>query len=433
MDGFQAPSGQKITNLHYKYAEGTAIDKFARLRYTFTEVIKMSDIKQPICSICFKPLSDASDRCPNCGEYSSPRAFWEDSLKPFSRFDRFVIGMLCSDAEDECSYYAFDTASQKPVLLTVYFPHVPHSSNNNIFDLPKTPYGRGIDCSDIKIPPDKAEEYKKGKEKFAEKYSYFLNAHSPAIYHISEIVERDDIIAAVGEWVSPVWEKWEAIPDFQKVYNSAVPLMEYAERLPVPISLLANARSCNDLRDVFRTETGIMKFSPIGGQHHRAKSHFSDRLPHFTFAVEFYTGEPKITPATDVYNLCAIMYIAMTGKYSDTIGRVSAIMSTPPEEDPLIPPSELGAIISKKDEKVLLKGLRLRPEERWQSISEMRAAFESAEETEAENLHSLPKTTPAVDCEKNQKGKKGFFLKVFGFGRKKTAGRLGNKRAEKPK
>ena len=127
------------------------------------------------------------------------------------------------------------------------------------------------------------------------------------------------------------------------------------------------------------------------------------------------------------------MYIAMTGKYSDTIGRVSAIMSTPPEEDPLIPPSELGAIISKKDEKVLLKGLRLRPEERWQSISEMRAAFESAEETEAENLHSVPKTTPAVDCEKNQKGKKGFFLKVFGFGRKKTAGRLGNKRAEKPK
>ena len=87
-------------------------------------------------------------------------------------------------------------------------------------------------------------------------------------------------------------------------------------------------------------------------------------------AKEQYLRSGNLGPHTDVYSLCAVMYHCITGRMPEhSIQR--AVF------DELKTPSEIGIPISPAFEKILMKGLQVEPEDRWQDMDELYWAVSS--------------------------------------------------------
>ena len=74
---------------------------------------------------------------------------------------------------------------------------------------------------------------------------------------------------------------------------------------------------------------------------------------------------------TDVYALCATLYYCLTGKAPEE--SLERLMNP---DSRLIPPSELGAVITLDQENVILRGMAIKSSERYSSMEELRKAIE---------------------------------------------------------
>ncbi len=88
--------------------------------------------------------------------------------------------------------------------------------------------------------------------------------------------------------------------------------------------------------------------------------------------LEQYSYKSKRFPATDIYALCASIYEVVTGQLPEAaVERLNANNA-----DTLIPPRQLAPHLSPLLEKVILTGLNLRVENRFQSAEELIAALQ---------------------------------------------------------
>ena len=110
-------------------------------------------------------------------------------------------------------------------------------------------------------------------------------------------------------------------------------------------------------------------------------------------APEQYKADGKQGPWTDVYGLCAAMYRCITGMTPQ-----NALMRQMYDE--LKRPSELGIRIRKDAEAVILKGLAVSPEDRYQSMDELgndiRSLFSNEAEEKRKRNRKRKKRTAAV-------------------------------------
>lgn len=87
--------------------------------------------------------------------------------------------------------------------------------------------------------------------------------------------------------------------------------------------------------------------------------------------LEQYSLSARLSPATDLYALSAVLYQAITGQMPPiSLARL--------QSDTIEWPSELGIAIDAKLERVLKKGLALQMEDRFQSAEEMAREIEAA-------------------------------------------------------
>lgn len=103
--------------------------------------------------------------------------------------------------------------------------------------------------------------------------------------------------------------------------------------------------------------------------------------------IEQSGGSAKQGPWTDIYALSATIYECITGKKPDT--SISRLLY-----DELEAPSKLGVEMPSALESILMKGLAVNPEDRYQDLSEMIAAIESGlpqEAQETSNVVKIPK------------------------------------------
>jgi len=85
--------------------------------------------------------------------------------------------------------------------------------------------------------------------------------------------------------------------------------------------------------------------------------------------LEQYSYRSKRYPATDIYALCASMYELLTGQ-------VPTPATDRANQDPLIPPRQLRSDLSAHMERVLLTGLNMRVEDRFQTVDELLDALD---------------------------------------------------------
>ncbi|UJB68985.1 serine/threonine protein kinase [Acaryochloris sp. 'Moss Beach'] len=104
----------------------------------------------------------------------------------------------------------------------------------------------------------------------------------------------------------------------------------------------------------------------IAGQTHE----MSQTLTKGYAPLEQYSYRSKRWPATDFYSLCASMYELLTGNLP-----TEAVLRVQEKSDPLIPPSRYCPSISPLMEKVILIGLNMKVEHRFQDADEIIAAL----------------------------------------------------------
>jgi len=106
----------------------------------------------------------------------------------------------------------------------------------------------------------------------------------------------------------------------------------------------------------------------------------------FYTPIEQQSSKMKQGPWTDIYALCATIYVCITGR---TLPKALDRR----EEDDLISPHEYGVEISASQEAALIKGLAVKPEDRIQSIDEFMQALS---EGVIEEKTALPETVEEV-------------------------------------
>ena len=85
---------------------------------------------------------------------------------------------------------------------------------------------------------------------------------------------------------------------------------------------------------------------------------------------EQYLRNGRLGPYTDIYSLCAVMYHCLTGRVPEHSVQRAVF-------DELRKPSDTGIQIPAELEKILMKGLSIEPEARWQDMSELYEALSS--------------------------------------------------------
>lgn len=78
-------------------------------------------------------------------------------------------------------------------------------------------------------------------------------------------------------------------------------------------------------------------------------------------------------PWSDLYSLCATIYYCLTGRVPPAA--LERDKDQDRELDPLLPPNQLGANLTSRQEWALIKGMALRVQDRWQTIRDLYGAL----------------------------------------------------------
>lgn len=104
--------------------------------------------------------------------------------------------------------------------------------------------------------------------------------------------------------------------------------------------------------------------------------------------LEQYSTKSKRFPATDIYAFCASMYELLTGQLP-----IEASQRIQVSPDPLIPLRQVNPQISESIEQIILKGMKIKIQERFQSAEDLINAFNTSSTTTHLN-YSQPFSPP---------------------------------------
>ena len=309
------------------------------------------------CPYCMKKTEETV--CPGCRKNrkdykSSPRQL------PFGTIleNRYIIGAVLGEGGFGITYLGIDRRLGLRVAIKEYFPAnwVSRFAENSL---------------EVSFNTNSKEDFEKGKKRF------LREAQTMAMME-----KQPDIVG---------------VKDFFEAYGTAYIVMEYVdgrtlkERVKKQGTIPAN--------ELFAMVEPIMKALDVmhkAGLTHRDISpdnlmleNGRLRLIDFGCAREITSGDETLTIVlkhgyspieqykhkgqgawTDVYALSATMYFCLTG-------------TVPPQaidrllDDEIIPPNELGAGLTENQEAALLKGMGVKPENRFHTIGELHKALYS--------------------------------------------------------
>ena len=231
-----------------------------------------------------------------------------------------------------------------------------------------------------------------GKEGFQERKEQFIkesqilkeNSGLKGIAAVLDVFEENDTAYAVMEYVEGVsLEKYlsESGKQFpvKRIKELMVPVMDSLAILHGKGLVHQNISPDN----LIFTNKGNLKLIGFGG----IAGCISDAGAMYA-PIELYQKQP-ITPAADVYALCAAVYRCITGAApQEACARLN--------QDMLQPPSKLGIAIETSEEAALMMGLNIEPQKRFQAMAAFKRAFCRVTETAGQQPVQQPPTPQPV-------------------------------------
>ena len=312
------------------------------------------------CCHCLHPVAGTEQTCPVCGKPV-------DDTVPFHHLpagtmlkDRYYIGVALGQGGFGITYAACDTKTNGKVAVKEYYPNGFVNRNNT----------RSASVVSSTDPTDESV-FTKGRQRFLEEAS-ILAAFSgvDGIVNVQDCFRENNTVYIVMEFLDGVSLK-------QYLAHTGKLSVESALNLLLPVM--------NALREIHRKELIHRDISPDNIMLTRQNGSLRVKLIDFGAArhfsavnsrsltvvlkpgfapIEQYGSKDEQGAWTDVYALCATIYKCVTGVAPESApDRV--------RDDHLLPPSRLGVAIDANTERVLMKGLSVYANDRYQTVEEM--------------------------------------------------------------
>lgn len=321
------------------------------------------NILNTLCLSCMRDAGEKFETCPFCGAAANVENQFHQ-LAPGSVLNgRYVVGKTLGQGGFGITYAGYDLTADTKVAIKEFYPDGGVSRQKDLYTI--LPYSE-----------KKTEElFADGRTKFlkeAQKLAKFTNTEgivqvkdyfeeNGTAYIVMEFVEGPTLIQYLNNLGQPI------LPS--DLYILLTPIFGALEQVHAQGILHRDISPDNII--VLPSTAKLLDFGAARDFSLLGEKSNTINIKAGYAPEEQYLTHGKQGPWTDVYALSATCYRAITGKNpASSIERLSS--------DDLVPPSTLSANVTPAIEQVILKGMAVRKENRYQSVREFRDALEQA-------------------------------------------------------
>ncbi len=311
------------------------------------------------CPYCMSPVQPGSP-CPACGRNWERYQPASHHLPPGSLLqDRYQLGRALGEGGFGITYLGWDTVLKRKVAVKEYFPTFLVSREVSLT--------LDVTCHTSGNQPT----YEKGREQFLREAKTMAKLDSiPEIVQVLDHFPEHNTAYIVmefleGRTLKEVVAQTGPIPT-QTMLALLEPVLRAMEAMH-HAGVIHRDISPDNLMEL---KDGTVKLMDFGcARDFQSGLTETITLKHGFAPREQYSGRDQ-GPWTDVYAMCATVYYCLTGQVP-----ARATLRGEEEQDPLLPPRQLGIDLTEEQELALLRGLAPKAENRWHSAAELYAAL----------------------------------------------------------
>lgn len=329
------------------------------------------------CINCFSEKGDREE-CPYCNYVGNRLRENSICLLPGTLLaGKYFIGTVLGRGGFGVTYLGWDSNLDIKLAIKEYFPH------GLVARLPEE--GKVIASTS-----DGNQQFEFGLEKFLEEAKTLAKfEHNPGIVTVRDFFRANGTAYMIMSYIEGItledylFEKGGKLP-LKRALDIMLPVMDALKEIHRAGFMHRDISPDNILIDI-NGRVIIIDFGAARQEAREKSKGLSVILKAGYAPEEQHRTRGKQGPWTDVYAVSATFYRALTGeKPPEAIDRLA--------EDVLISPSKHGVEISTEEEEVLLKGLALHSDERYQSIEEFQQDFLEAGANDSKNRENIKKS-----------------------------------------
>lgn len=313
------------------------------------------------CMKCMRRIT-TGDVCTECGVVQPQRKL--PHILPPGKIlrERYLIGNSLGQGGFGITYIGCDLLLDMRVAIKEYFPS--GYANRNVFS-----------SAEVTVTnPQNGEFISSGLEKFLREARVLAEFHdADGIVDVRDFFRENNTAYIVMEYLDGITLQ-ECIRDKliapELMVNLIMPVMDSLEKIHAKQVIHRDISPDN----IMLMRSGKLKLMDFGAARQVDFSNqksMSVVLKTGYAPVEQYRPKGELGPWTDIYALCATMYVCITGIHPDNA--LERVFS-----DTVKWPRSLGIPMTEALENVLKKGMAVAWRDRYQSIAELREALQQA-------------------------------------------------------
>ena len=321
------------------------------------------------CLSCMKPIR--GDCCPFCGCSQTPQAAVYH-LKPGTILNqRYLVGRALGEGGFGITYIGRDLTLGRRVALKEYYPNGFAVRNHTASD-------------QVEIITSGHKAFSAGLQRFLQEAQILAQFDGePGVVDVCDFFNANETAYIVMEYLDGITLKKYIDQNGPMPPETLLGLMRPLIHALEKVHQQGLIHRDISPENIMLLKNGDLKLLDFGAAREVINTKtLSVMLKPGYAPEEQYRSKGRQGPWTDVYALCATMYTCLTGVVpEDSLQRVF--------QDNLRAPSQLCPALTQRQERVLLKGLQIRGEERFASMDELESALYDVEPVQQASV-SMP-------------------------------------------